>query len=111
MRLLFGIVAVFLSVLGGFAAMGGRMGVLWQPVEIVIIVGAGIGGYVIANSMAVLRATVRTIGAVARRGVVVPAVAAFLDFLRTGGPVVAAGALGPYARPASPGETGVSSGR
>jgi len=66
MRLLFGIVAVFLSVLGGFAAMGGRMGVLWQPVEIVIIVGAGIGGYVIANSMAVLRATVRTIGAVAR---------------------------------------------
>jgi DNA-binding transcriptional LysR family regulator len=45
----------------------------------------------------------RTIGAVARRGVVVPAVAAFLDFLRGAGPVIAAGSLGPYARPASPG--------
>ncbi len=43
----------------------------------------------------------RTIGAVSRRGVAVPAVAAFLDFLRSGGPVIAAGALGPYARPAS----------
>ena len=45
----------------------------------------------------------RTIGAVARRGTVVPAVAAFLDFLRGAGPVIAAGSLGPYARPASPG--------
>ncbi|HYH20740.1 MAG TPA: flagellar motor stator protein MotA [Azospirillum sp.] len=66
MRLLFGIVAVFLSVLGGFAAMGGRMGVLWQPVEIVIIIGAGIGGYVIANTPNVLRDTLGTVGAVAR---------------------------------------------
>ncbi|WP_245986773.1 motility-associated protein [Azospirillum thermophilum] len=66
MRLLFGIVAVFLSVLGGFAAMGGRMGVLWQPVEIVIIIGAGVGGYVIANTPSVLRDTVRTVGFVAR---------------------------------------------
>ncbi len=66
MRLLFGIVAVFLSVLGGFVAMGGRLGVLWQPVEIVIIIGAGIGGYVIANAPPVLRGTLRTIGAVAR---------------------------------------------
>lgn len=53
----------------------------------------------------------RTIGAVARRGVAVPAVAAFLDFLRTGGPVIAAGALGPYARPASLAQGGFSPGR
>ena len=43
----------------------------------------------------------RTIGAVARRGVFVPSVGAFLDFLRSSGPVISAGALGPYARPAS----------
>ncbi len=42
----------------------------------------------------------RTIGAVARRGVFVPSVGAFLDFLRSVGPVLSAGALGPYARPA-----------
>ena len=45
----------------------------------------------------------RTIGAVARRGAYVPSVGAFLDFLRSSGPVVSAGALGPYARPAPPG--------
>ena len=50
----------------------------------------------------------RTIGAVARRGVVVPAVTAFLDFLRSGRPVIAAGALGPYARPASNDRVGLS---
>ncbi|MCG5240930.1 flagellar motor stator protein MotA [Azospirillum doebereinerae] len=66
MRLLFGLIAVFASVLGGFAAMGGRMAVLWQPVEIVIIIGAGIGGFVIANSPTVLRESLRTVGAVAR---------------------------------------------
>jgi DNA-binding transcriptional LysR family regulator len=42
----------------------------------------------------------RTIGAVARRGVFAPSVGAFLDFMRSSGPVVSAGALGPYARPA-----------
>ncbi len=44
----------------------------------------------------------RTIGAVARRGVLVPSVGAFLDFLRGSGPVISAGSLGPYARPAAP---------
>lgn len=53
----------------------------------------------------------RTIGAVARRGVTVPAVSAFLDFLRSGGPVIAAGALGPYARPAAPSEARFTPGR
>ncbi|PWC37822.1 flagellar motor stator protein MotA [Azospirillum sp. TSO35-2] len=66
MRLMFGLIAVFASVLGGFYAMGGRLGVLWQPVEIVIIIGAGIGGFAIANSPSVLRDTLRAVGAIAR---------------------------------------------
>ena len=45
----------------------------------------------------------RTIGAVARRGISCPRSAAFLDFLRASGPVIAAGSLGPYARPAAAG--------
>jgi len=36
------------------------------------------------------------------RGVLVPSVGAFLDFLRGSGPVISAGSLGPYARPAAP---------
>lgn len=42
----------------------------------------------------------RTIGAVLRSGLLSPAVTAFRDFLAASGPVVAAGALGSYARPA-----------
>jgi DNA-binding transcriptional LysR family regulator len=41
----------------------------------------------------------RVIGAVARRGALAPSVTAFVTFLQEAGPVVAAGALGPYARP------------
>lgn len=65
MRLLFGIAVVFASVLGGFAAMGGHLAVLWQPVEIVIIIGSGIGGFVIANNPSVLKETLRTVALVA----------------------------------------------
>lgn len=44
-----GIVIVLLSVGGGYAAMGGKLGVLWQPFEYVIILGAGIGAFISAN--------------------------------------------------------------
>lgn len=42
---------------------------------------------------------IRTIGALARPGSTTPSVAAFIDFLRTSGAAVAAGAVGSYARP------------
>jgi DNA-binding transcriptional LysR family regulator len=42
---------------------------------------------------------VRTIGALARTGVLSPSVGAFVSFLRTSGAAVAVSALGPYARP------------
>lgn len=65
MRLLIGIIAVFASVFGGFAAMGGNLAVLWQPVEVIIIIGAGLGGYVIANTPSVLRETANVVMRVA----------------------------------------------
>jgi chemotaxis protein MotA len=58
MRLIIGVVVVFLSVFGGYAAMGGHLEVLWQPFEFVIILGAALGAYVIANSGTVLKQTV-----------------------------------------------------
>jgi chemotaxis protein MotA len=56
MRLIVGILIVFLCVFGGYAAMGGKLGVLWQPWEYVIILGAAIGAFVIGNPGPVLKA-------------------------------------------------------
>lgn len=57
MRLIVGVIIVFASVLGGYAAMGGHLEVLWQPFEAVIILGAALGAYVIGNPKAVLMET------------------------------------------------------
>lgn len=40
MTFVIGMVVVFGCLLGGFAAMGGHIGVLWQPWEYVIILGS-----------------------------------------------------------------------
>lgn len=56
MRLIVGIVVVFACVFGGYAAMGGHIEVLWQPFEFVIILGAAIGAFIIANGAPVLKA-------------------------------------------------------
>ena len=62
MRLIVGIVVVLLSVFGGYAAMGGHLEVLWQPFEAVIILGAALGAYFIANPPSVLKATGGVLG-------------------------------------------------
>src|ERR1044071_7820606 len=62
MRLIIGIVFVFACVLGGYAAMGGHVEVLWQPFEFVIILGAAIGAYIIGNSGRVLKSTIGIFG-------------------------------------------------
>jgi chemotaxis protein MotA len=57
-----GVVIVLASVLGGYMANGGHVGVLWQPFEFVIIFGAAVGAYVIANPLSVLKATAGGMG-------------------------------------------------
>jgi chemotaxis protein MotA len=57
MNFVIGIILVIGSVLGSFAAMGGHIGVLFQPFEFTIIFGAAVGAYVIANSKGVIRDT------------------------------------------------------
>src|SRR5260370_41700913 len=44
MFFIIGSVIVLVSVTGGYIANGGHMAVLWQPFELVIILGAAIGG-------------------------------------------------------------------
>lgn len=50
-----GLIIVIASVAGGYAAMGGYLGVLWQPFEYVIILGAGIGAFISANRMSFIK--------------------------------------------------------
>jgi chemotaxis protein MotA len=61
MTFIIGMVVVFGSLLGGFAAMGGHIGVLWQPFEYVIILGSAIGTFFVANSMKVVKDTFKGI--------------------------------------------------
>ncbi len=57
-----GAVIVFASVIGGYMAPGGHLSVLWQPFEFVIILGASIGAYLIANAKPVLTGTGKAFG-------------------------------------------------
>ncbi len=54
MQQLIGIVIVLGCVFGGFLIMGGTFGLLWQPVELLIIVGAAVGALVVGNPRHVL---------------------------------------------------------
>lgn len=54
MQKLFGIVIIFGCVVGGFLMSGGRLASFWQPGEIIIILGAGLGAMVLANPRPVL---------------------------------------------------------
>jgi len=57
MFLIIGSVVVLACVFGGYMAGGGHMIVLFQPFEVLIIVGAATGAFIIANSPAVLKKT------------------------------------------------------
>ena len=57
MNIIIGLIITFGCVLGGYMAMGGHMEVLNQPFELLIIGGAGIGGFIVANTMKVIKET------------------------------------------------------
>lgn len=66
MAFIIGMVIVTGCVLGGFVALGGHLEVLWQPFEIVIIVGAAMGGFIISNPGPVLKKSLKAFGQVAK---------------------------------------------
>ncbi len=57
MGILIGMVVTLGCVLGGFMAMGGHIEVLIQPWEVVIICGAALGSFLVANPMKVVKDT------------------------------------------------------
>lgn len=54
MQQIIGIFIVLACVFGGFAFMGGTAGAIWQPVELLIIIGAALGALVLGNPKHVL---------------------------------------------------------
>jgi len=63
-----GLVFVIACVLGGYMAMGGKLGVLNQPFEVVIICGAAIGAFVAGNPGHVLKPAIAAFGRIIKGG-------------------------------------------
>ncbi|MBS1167709.1 MAG: motA [Proteobacteria bacterium] len=58
---LIGFIIAIGSLLGGYAALGGHLTVLWQPWEFVIIGGTALGIFIVGNTMRTVRDTGRSI--------------------------------------------------
>ena len=67
MQQLMGVLIVVVCVFGGFAMHGGDFGVIWQPVELLIIGGAGLGALVLGNPAHVLTELRRQLAGLAGR--------------------------------------------
>jgi chemotaxis protein MotA len=55
MTIIIGLVITLVCMLGGFMAMGGHVLVIWQPWEYVIILGASLGTFVVANPIKTIK--------------------------------------------------------
>jgi chemotaxis protein MotA len=64
MLVIVGYVIILAAVFGGFAAAGGHLGSLLQPVELVMIGGSALGAFFVANSGKVLKGTLKALPAV-----------------------------------------------
>lgn len=64
MKAIAGMVVVFGCVAAGYGMSGGHFGVLWQPAEFLIIWGASIGAFIIANPPSVLSHVGKSLGEV-----------------------------------------------
>ncbi|HDV8296823.1 TPA: flagellar motor stator protein MotA, partial [Enterobacter hormaechei] len=57
MLVIFGYLVVIATVFGGFVLSGGNLLALFQPLELLIIGGAGVGAFIVGNNMKSLKAT------------------------------------------------------
>jgi len=55
--ILLGYIVVLLSVFGGYVLAGGSLGPLYQPLELLMIGGAGVGAFIAANNSKAIKAT------------------------------------------------------
>ncbi|WP_322091076.1 motility-associated protein, partial [Magnetovibrio blakemorei] len=62
MKFIIGFVVVIASVIGGYVLAEGHLEVLWQPLEFLIIFGAGIGAFIISNPGSVIKGVLGKLG-------------------------------------------------
>ena len=56
-----GLIIVLTSVIGGYILEHGNLSVLWQPVELLIIGGAGLGAFIASCTPDIFKATMKSI--------------------------------------------------
>ncbi|MDY7578574.1 flagellar motor stator protein MotA [Herbaspirillum sp. RTI4] len=61
MFVIIGYVIVCFSVFGGFAMGGGHLGALFQPLELLMIGGAGAGAFMVGNTTTAIKATIKAL--------------------------------------------------
>ena len=61
MLVVLGYVVVFAAVIGGFSLSGGELGALYQPLEFLIIGGAGLGAFIVGNNSKAIKATLKAL--------------------------------------------------
>lgn len=61
MLVIIGYIVVLGSVFGGFMMVGGELGALYQPAELLIIAGAGIGAFLVGNNSKAIKSTMRAL--------------------------------------------------
>ncbi|TQC76836.1 flagellar motor stator protein MotA [Pantoea dispersa] len=66
MLVLLGYLVVLLTVFGGFALTGGQLGALYQPTELLIIGGAGVGAFIVGNNGKALKAVLKAVPSLLR---------------------------------------------
>jgi len=63
---LVGYVVTLLSVFGGYVMVGGHLAALLQPVEFLMIAGAGLGAFIVGNNPKSIRATIKVLPSLVR---------------------------------------------
>ncbi|CDG82153.1 flagellar motor stator protein MotA [Janthinobacterium agaricidamnosum] len=61
MLVIIGYIVVCASVFGGFALAGGHLAALFQPLELLMIGGAGLGAFLVGNNSKAIKATLKAI--------------------------------------------------
>ncbi|MEI2683839.1 flagellar motor stator protein MotA [Erwinia aphidicola] len=62
MLVIIGYLVVIVTVFGGFMMSGGNLASLFQPIELLIIGGAGVGAFIVGNNAKSLKATGKALG-------------------------------------------------
>lgn len=61
MLVILGYIVIVALILGGYLMVGGALGALYQPSELLIIGGAAVGAFIVGNNGKAIKATLRAL--------------------------------------------------